>query len=98
MHAAGGADDVPGDNLLDVAAESDFVGPIVDNTKAVSNVGFGRRLGDEWNSEDRKQQAGQQPRDHCYAYGFLQSSTPHWICSLKLDTNLRFLLPKLVSR
>jgi hypothetical protein len=63
MHADWGADHVPGDHLLDVTVESDFVRPIVGNTKALCNTGFGRRLGDEWNSQDRKQEASQRPRD-----------------------------------
>src|ERR1700728_3469617 len=75
MHAARSADHVPGDDLLNVTAESDFVRPIVGNAKTLCNVGFTRRLGSEWNSKNREHQAAQQPCDH--SYRFRQSSTPH---------------------
>jgi hypothetical protein len=59
MHANWPAGHAPSDDFLNGPGESDLVGRVINRAKALSNVGFGRRLGAEWNSQDHKQQASQ---------------------------------------
>src|ERR1700678_1173916 len=62
-HADGETFHVLSARCLDVSADGDFTGRVI-VTKALCSAGGGsRRLGTEWNGQDRKQQAAQQPRD-----------------------------------